>query len=299
MKKKYIIGLGCSWTQGEGGYPDEIVKQYNGRVQISNRGKNDYHLRKYELENSWVNQLARDHFPDYTPLNLGIKGIGNRAAVHQLHFVDNIDWSNSTGIIVFMMSGVERFDFFREHPKTISDHRITQPDGYSNGEFEHNKWRTMWPAPDNGGEEGPLWNCYAKMLWSEQFAACEQMMALLDLQAFAKAHGFKVVIANAFNHHNPQGIKYYLQENAGSLANKFDWNGYIHDEVPYIAFMQKLVWCDGLMDPMQWGGFYQFYKQRDWPAEYLTNCDGSHPTTKGYKVIADELAEFIKLRGYA
>ena len=25
MKEKYIIGLGCSWTQGEGGYPQEVV----------------------------------------------------------------------------------------------------------------------------------------------------------------------------------------------------------------------------------------------------------------------------------
>ena len=297
--KKYIIGLGCSWTQGEGGYPDEIVKEYNGRVQISNRGKNDYHLRKYELENSWVNQLVRDHFPDHTPLNLGIKGIGNRAAVHQLHFVDNVDWDNSTGIIVFMMSGIERFDFFREHPKNISDHQTTQPDGYSDGTFAHNKWRTMWPAPGVTGGEAPLWECYAKMLWSEQFAACEQMMALLDLQTFAKAYGFKVVIASAFNSYNPQGIKQYLTENAYSLVNKFDWDGYVHDQTPYIAFMQKLVWEDGLMDPPSWGGFHAFYKQREWPAKYLTNCDGAHPTIEGYKVIADELANFIKLKSYA
>lgn len=296
MKKKYIIGLGCSWTQGEGGYPDEIWKEYNGRVQMSLRGKNDYVVRPYELENSWVNVLCRDHFPDYTPLNLGIKGIGNRAAVHQLHFVDNIDWDNSEGIIVFMMSGFERFDFFQENPKRGSDPK--EPDGYSNGEFPHNKWRTMWPVPNHGGNEKPLWEVYARMLWSEQFVACEQMMALLDLQNFARLRGFKVVVANGFNQNHPQGIKYYLRENAGSLVDKFDWHGYIHDEVPYIAFVQKLVWCDGLMDPKDWCGFHNFYFNRTWPSEYLTNCEGSHPTIKGYKVIGDELADFIRLRGY-
>ena len=63
--------------------------------------------------------------------------------------------------------------------------------------------------------------------------------------------------------------------------------------------MQKLVWEDGLMDPPSWGGFHAFYKQREWPAKYLTNCDGAHPTIEGYKVIADELANFIKLKSYA
>ena len=30
----------------------------------------------------------------------------------------------------------------------------------------------------------------------------------------------------------------------------------------------------------------------------ITNDEGSHPTIKGYRVIADELATFIKKRGY-
>lgn len=294
--KKYVIGLGCSWTQGEGGYPDEIWKQYDGRVQKNLRGKNDYVVRPYELENSWVNVLCRDHFPEYTPLNLGIKGIGNRAAVHQLHFVDNVDWDNSEGIIVFMMSGFERFDFFQQQPKRYTD--SNEPDGYNSGEFAHSKWRTMWPVIDCDSINKPLWEVYAKMLWSEQFVACEQMMALLDLQNFAKSKGFKIVIANGFNQNHPKGIKCYLKEHAGSLVDKFDWDGYIHDHVSYIAFVQKLVECDKLIPPNDWHQFHSFYHKRSWPAEYLTNCEGAHPTIKGYKVIADELANFIKYKGY-
>lgn len=296
MKKKYIIGIGCSWTQGEGGYPEEIWKKYNGRVQKSLRGKNDYVVRSYELENSWVNVLCRDYFPEYTPLNLGIKGIGNRAAVHQLHFVDNIDWNNSEGIIVFMMSGFERFDFFQQHPKRNIN--PNEPDGYNTGEFAHSKWRTMWPVLDCGGANKPLWEVYAKLLWSEQFVACEQMMALLDLQNFAKVNGFKIVIANGFNQNHPKGIKHYLREYTGSLVDKFDWEGYIHDQVSYIAFVQKLVECDRLLPPDEWRNFHSFYHDREWPAEYLTNCEGAHPTIKGYKVIADEIASFIKYKGY-
>lgn len=290
--KKYIIGLGCSWTQGEGGYPQHIWEQYNGRVQL--RGVDDYHLRQYEHENSWVNVLARDHFTDHTPINLGVRGIGNRAAVHQLHFCDKIDFNNSTGIIVLMLSGFERFDFFQENPMRGTG----QDDHYSNGEYAHYKWRSMWPVPDNGGTEAPLWNCYARMLWSEQFCASEQMMALLDAQTFAKAHGFKLIVANAFNQ-RPEGIRAYLRDNAGSLVDKFDWTNYAHHTTDYSAFVEKLVYCDGLMDPKFWHGFHSFYHKRDWPAKYLTNCEGAHPTLEGYKVIGDELANFIRLRGYA
>ena len=291
-KQKYIIGLGCSWTQGEGGYPDHIWHQYNGRPQISLRGKCDHHLRKYEHENSWVNQLARDHFPDHIPINLGVKGMGNYGAVHQLHFCDKVDWDNSEGIIVFMLSGFERLDLFNQ--KIHYDDN--KDDYYSNNEFLHYKWRTAWPYP-NGV---PFWDCYANELWSEEFVAAWQMMALLDVQNFAKANNFKLVVANGFNQVRNGDIITHLRNSVGNLVDKFNWEEhYIHNHTEYNAFVQKLVWMDKLMDPLEWGAFFQFYFARDWPAEYLTNCEGAHPTTKGYKVIADELATYIKYKGYA
>ena len=76
MSQKYIVGLGCSWTQGEGGYPKEIVDSHGGRTQIRvgqpGQPDSDYYLRVHELENSWVNQLTKYHFPEYKSLNLGI-----------------------------------------------------------------------------------------------------------------------------------------------------------------------------------------------------------------------------------
>lgn len=118
------------------------------------------------------------------------------------------------------------------------------------------------------------------------------MMALLDLQTFAQAHGYKVVVANAFNQRT-EGIKQYFQNNVGSLMNKFDWSTYVHDSTPYSAFVQKLVELDGILKPEHWHEFHSAYHKRDWPATYLTNCEGAHPTIAGYKVIADELAKFI------
>ena len=289
--KEYIIGLGCSWTQGEGGYPDEIWQQYNGRPQISLRGHDDYHIRHYEHENSWVNVLCRDHFTDHTPINLGIKGIGNRAAVHQLHFCDKVDFSNSEGIIVFMLSGFERYDAFTPNP----NHDDGQDDGYSNNEYVHYKWRTAWPFDT----ADLFWKTYAKELWSEQFVASNTMMALLDAQTFAKSVGYKLVVANAFNQVNNGDIYSYLKEHTGKLVDKFDWSCYIHNTTEHNALIQRLVELDGILPLSDWKEYHGFYSGRDWPAEYLTNCEGAHPTIKGYKVIADELANFVKYKKYA
>lgn len=287
MKKKYIVGLGCSWTQGEGGYPENIWKAYDGRVNV--RYVSDEHLRVYEHENSWVNVLCRDHFPGYIPMNLGVRGIGNRAAVEQLHFCDRIDWNNSEGYIILLLSGLERLDFFQQYPVRATGH----DDGYSNGTYAHYKWRTAWPVPGEGGAEEPVWAIYGKMLWSEQFAASNAMMALLNLQTFAKAYNYKIIVANAFNQPpGNKGLKHYLAENTGSLAYKFNWNTYLHEKTKYVAMVQRLVELDGLMNPTEWPGHYEFYNKRDWPAKYLTNC--IHPTIDGYKFIAAEMANFIK-----
>ena len=64
--------------------------------------------------------------------------------------------------------------------------------------------------------------------------------------------------------------------------------------------MQKLVELDGKLSKEDWGRYHSVYnpKNMDTHSEYLTNDEGSHPTIKGYRVIADELATFIKKRGY-
>ena len=300
MTQKYIVGLGCSWTQGEGGYPQDVVDAHGGRTQIRcgqpGQPDSDYYLRVHELENSWVNQLCKYHFPDYKSLNLGIKGIGNNAAVNQLHFVDQVDLEDAEGVIVLMLSGFERFDVFQQRPKDHSG--WATPDSYNNGEYRHEKWRTAWPIEQKEGD-GAFWTCYARELWSEQFVASTAMMSLLNLQTFAKANNFKIVLANAFNQRQ-EGVYEWLKEYAGKLVDQFDWSCYIHNDIDYVAFMEKLVELDGKLPREDWGSYNSVYNPEnlDTHSEYLTNDQGSHPTIKGYRVIAYELATFIKKRGY-
>lgn len=273
--KKYIIGIGCSWTQGEGGYPEHIWKQYNGRVNLIN--KPDEHLRQYEHENSWVNVLCRDYFSDYIPINLGHRGAGNRAAANQLHFIDNIDWTDSEGYVIFLLSGIDRFDFLR---KEILDN-VTY------------RWMFMVPNANDDGPFKELWNIYATKLWSDQFVANEMMLNLLNVQSFCRSKNFKLLVANAFN---PYDLPLYLKTHAPTLYDKFDWSTYVHSYNEDIAMIQKLIRSDGTnIKNEDWKSnfvkYFEDYKKLDYPKMYLTNC--GHPTIEGYKVIANYFSSYI------
>ena len=283
--KKHIIGLGCSWTQGEGPAPEAEIIASNGRTQI--RCRPDEHRRAFEHEHSWVNVMCRDHFKDHTPVNLGARGIGNRAAVKQLYFCDTVDWENSTGYIVFLLSGIERFDFFQQTP--CGANHDNHYDGYSSLGYRHYKWRTMWPHPSDG-PEAALWSVYSRDLWSEAFVCGETLLALLELQMFCKRYGYKMVVANAFN--QVGHLDMHIKKHTGKLHTQFDWSTYLHSKTDYVAMVQKLVQLDGVMNPKNWGGYYGFYEALPWPQKYMTN--DVHPNIDGYKVIAEEIVKFIK-----
>lgn len=289
-KNKYLIGLGCSWTQGQGGYPDQIYDSFNGRVDVD--GSNDYFLREHEHENSWVNQLCRDHLAEYTPINLGVRGVGNVAAVNQLHFCDKVDFENSEVIVIFMLSGIERLDIFTQTPYTY-DEGNDKDDYYSNLAYRHYKYRTAWPI---AGKENKLNDIYAKELHSDAFVAANTMTALLHLQNFTKRYNYQLIVANAYNHYNNDSILKFIEKHSKPLYDKFDWSCYYHSESEYISFVHRLIELDNIIssttNPFWADHYYKAYSSLEHPAEHIANC--GHPTTKGYKVIADDLAYFIK-----
>jgi len=204
--------------------------------------------------------------------------------------------------------GREIIDIIQQHPMDNSG--FDEPDGYSSGEYRHTKWRTAWPFESEHGDK-EFWGTYARHLWSDQMVATHQLLALLNLQTWAKAYGYKVIIANAFNQHHwnshlipsevGSGVELYLKLNCGALHKKFDWASCdFHRGKDYISFMQKLVELDGKLSKDDWCQFNSVYNPDNMKTHstYLTNDQGAHPTIKGYRVIADELAEFIRERGY-
>lgn len=275
---KAVIGLGCSWTQGEGGYPDPVYKKYGGRVNLPMHESMD--LIPIELANSWVKVLSTQL--GYESINLGQRGIGNRASAKSLYLAD-IDWDSlEDGIVVFMLTGFERFDFFREDWRR-KEHCGTHEYKSNCG---HYNFQTLWPNPDANQQM----KVYAEKLYSEEGAAAETVCAILDVQTFCKAHNLKFVIANAFDGR----AKEFLVEQTGTLADKIDWSCYIHETRPYESFVELLVKKDGDFNDTNWRDYYGYYQSQKWPKKYLANC--VHPTIEGYKVIASELKNFIKER---
>jgi lysophospholipase L1-like esterase len=98
----------------------------------------------------------------------------------------------------------------------------------------------------------------------------------------------KFILANAFDNRS----KDFLYEHCDNLANKVDWSCYIHDYRDYQTFAQLLVRKDNWLSKEMQPHYYEKYSNLDYPKKHLTNC--IHPTIDGYKVIAEELADFIK-----
>lgn len=265
---KYIIGTGCSWTMGEGAYPDSVWEMYQGRVH---RRADKNIVEPLEKENNWVNVLARDYMPGYIPINLGKKGIGNRAAVKQLYVNQQVNWDEDEGIIVLMLSGLDRFDFMVAPEQTY----------------------TMWPydrTPIANSNRTILWNTYGEEVWSPTMAAMELFFNIREAEMFVSKTNFKLVIANAFYHESiPKtiydllGLDYY---------NQINWDRFVQKQSKHCAFVYDFVEMDNAIAKKDWDNYHQLYTKMDWPKKYLTN--DIHPTIEGYRYIAQRLYNFIE-----
>ena len=265
---KYIIGTGCSWTVGEGAYTKAVWELYSGRVH---RQANIKIIEPLEKEHNWVSVLARDYLTDHAPINLGKKGVGNRAAVKQLYMLDQVDWSTDEGVVVLMLSGPDRFDF------------ITGP----------SQTYTMWPYDRSTVEDttrSMLWNTFGEIVWSPTMAAMELFCNIREAEMFVAGTNFKLVIANAFYHepipdmiNNLLGPDYY---------KKINWDLFVQYKNKNCAFVYDFLEMDNVILKKDWDSYHRLYCDMDWPQRYLTN--DIHPTIDGYKHIAQCLYNFIK-----
>jgi hypothetical protein len=250
-----IIGIGDSWTQGEGGYPKHIWKENKGRMWKPLAESR--HLIPIENENSWVNKLAIEL--NYDSINLGQRAIGNRGAARTLYLNDFSKYTK--GIVIFMLTGFDRFDLF-----------------HSNWQDDHYKFTTLWPFMDN--KERNVF--YGKELYSEESAAVETACSILEAQTFAKANNFDFIFANGFEIRGEE----YLNKMCPDVSQKIDWDRCVHTHTDYDCFARLFARKDNLCKD-DYESIANFYPAMDWPATYMTN--DMHPTIEGYKLIASEM----------
>jgi lysophospholipase L1-like esterase len=281
---KLIIGLGDSFTQGVGAYSDETYIKWNGKVDVHTQ---DYKLIKEHYEGSWVKQLCDNHMPGWVPVNLGHAGTGNRSAIKELYLNPQVRLDLASEVIViYMLSGLERFDF------AIKE------------QSEEHHFYSMWPNPqDPNSTNKKLWECYADQIYSEQFIATELLINLLDIQTYCRANNYKLIVTSAFDMRVTKEwmaeayprILPFIKTYHDRVIEQFDWNLMLYPQ-GYTTIIEMLSILEGQGREIAKGRWFRYYTSMPTPGTYITNC--AHPTRKGHAVIAEELYKSIVQRDY-
>lgn len=289
-KPKVVIGLGDSFTQGQGACSVELWEKHNwdlGNVpEIEN-----YDVIKSSYENSWVNKICQNYLTDYTSINLGMTGRGNRGAVKELYLHPDLQMEKSNDIIViFMLTGMERFDFIDKEF------------------FEHVHYKTMWPNNNSKLSSG-----YLEEVWSEKFGIIETLLSIAEVKTWCKAHNAKLFLTSAFtpnynweyfnkvlsgDGNEQKNYLYNNQDYLNLLLNtNIDWDSFIRPDgfncvTDYLCHLENR---EDLINPTSPHNYYKYAYELDKlsPNEYITKC--AHPSHKGHEKIAEVIYnEIIK-----
>jgi hypothetical protein len=237
-ESKIVIGLGDSFTQGQGACSPEVWQKYNWDIKKMYIDDNTDVLESF-YENSWVTQLCKNHLTDYIPVNMGMAGKGNRAAVKELYLHPELGIEKAKEkIVVFVMSGYERFDFVH------------------NDYAEHQHFTTMWP---NIGEKIPdkaLWEAYAEVLWNERFGLIELLLNIAEAKTWCKAHNAKFLLTAGFNTEIRRNV--FIDKIRGD------------DE--YNTLYRYLTHIEGLVDIINWEEFL-YPKDFNCMSDYLLSLE--------------------------
>jgi hypothetical protein len=324
--RKAIISLGCSFVQGHGAIDQKIYDTYkwnhdksvspfttwdltkNEKQEILNEYANislhadldgTINFSTHELENSFVEILSKKYFNgEYTPINFGRSGCGNRAAIKELYFYPDLLWNDLDQIIViYCPSGAERFDFMQDEFHTLNDHQ---------------RWISMWPHSDDvSTPRNTLWKGYKDSLHSEKFEVLEQIAHIQELILWCKHMKAKLIIVPSFQRiytrdHFTRGLSVKITRDGdrnltGSqkifkipkeilkMVDIWPWENMFYPEgLP--------TWMDFIMKQEHETDYEKFYF---WnyvgtgsPNKWVTPC--AHPSVKSHDLFAKVLHQYME-----
>lgn len=228
LKRRAVVSLGCSFTQGQSAFPEELVQKLRPRggngsnFDYSGKGHdiddmlelateyliplkviNDsiwnqavsnlaMHTSPLEIDNAFVNHFATEH--DYVPINMGHNGNGNMAAINRL-FQYPIDWHLCDDIIVlWCYSDQHRYDL-------QNDDQIS----YTEIGGDH---FAMWPKYNEYNPDlekfhaGTAWHntqwYFTKTVRSEAFSYLNHIDNGIKLDTWCKANNAKLLTFGSF-----------------------------------------------------------------------------------------------------
>jgi hypothetical protein len=222
--------------------------------------------------------------PDWTPLNLGISGKGNRFAIKELMVNKIFGFEKAKEkIVVFTVSGFERLD--------LANDLIN----------EGNHFSTLWPFYE--GEKngyGVLTSDFGEELYTERFVISEFILNIIELVNWCELHNAKLLLISAFT---PElNRKHFIdvfspvvkssigQMKLDELISSVPWHRIIRP-MGFSCITDMLLSLDGLDEYIPNYGFRNVKLDTMGPNGYFTKCN--HPSEKGHKLLAEIIYEHI------
>jgi hypothetical protein len=279
---KVLIGIGDSFCSGHGACSIELWEKFGwDEKRMLNQGW--YEVGLSNAKNSWVNQLCVNHMPDWTPLNLGISGKGNRFAIKELMVNKILGFEKAKEkIVVFAVSGFERLD--------LANDLITE-----------NHFSTLWPfyEGDQNGY-GILTSDSGEELYSERFAISEFILNVIELMNWCELHNAKLLLISGFTPElnrkhfidvfSPIVISSIGQMKLDELISSVPWEKIIRP-LGFSCITDMLMHLEGWEDKMPRYGFRNVKINTIGPNGFMTKCQ--HPSEKAHKLLAEIIYEHI------
>ena len=271
-KRKAIVSLGCSFTQGlaafdqpildflrpQGGQASDfdyvckahdpkdllnLCQEFNLDFSIlgdaerdrwnGSTGSINVNSQPYEVNNAFVNRMTHLLDESWVPINMGNAGNGNKSAINRL-FQYPIDWHLCDQIlVVWCYSDLNRLDLVKD---INIDH----------SELGHDH-DTMWPKPtpyDPGMEkfrQGEDWHnvqyYFTRTLWSEAFNYQNFIQHGRYLDTWCKATGANLITLPAFADVTKSEIEHEFCLN----KRHRDANKHLDDTIDIFPFAESYV----------------------------------------------------------
>ena len=282
---KLLIGIGDSFCAGRGACSIELWEKYGWDMERM-YGEGGAEVEESNYANSWVNQLCKNHMTDWTPLNLGMSGKGNRYAIKELMVNPLLGIEKAKEkIVVFAVSGFERFDLAKD--LVGEEHFTTQWPMY--GDYKEKKLGYSELTLENGDS-----------LYSDKFVISEFILNIIELMNWCKLHNAKLLLMSAFTpEFNKNHFIDVLSPNVTSVLGQMKLDELIWS-VPWERIIRPLGFScitDMLMHLEGWDkdlpgyGFRNVKIDTIGPNGYTTKCQ--HPSEKGHKLLAEIIYEHI------
>ena len=273
--EKYLIGLGCSFTSGQGSCSQEYWEQHGDGIY--HHAFPEIGIDAEERRNSWVKLVAEKI--GYTPINLGQKGRGNRAAAKEL-YLNNID-PVSEKIVVLQLSGMARFDW------VMIDHNIRS-----------HHFTPIFPDP-SGNE---LWQGYAKCGSSDQQQAVDCILNIVEIQNWCKLNNAKLLMFSGFDTNiTPEIMASWIHPHKSHWIGLVDWDKFWKPKgnrtlMELLVREQEPTLSEKELEPIIIFEYFNRYKEKGFAMGLISPC--GHPSFHGHIRTADVLTEELMARNY-